>query len=437
MVTIRNNIINTIETRFKGGVKKLSNSIQAMGDSFSGTSQKSATFNSNLVKAGNGMAFVNKQQDALREASIKYGLEIPRLSNMLRSGQFELVNMTKKSQEGAAGIHLMRREGTKLTAVSRKLGAGFGLATQKFKPFNFHLLGALFLFQQIGQSAGGLFKNSKLLAGIFEAIGTIIQVALLPAFLPFAMLLLDLSIRFLEMNEPARRLIGNLILFVAVVAPIAAFIISLNFAMGALADIFIKIFGFGKLIIGFFSTWGTTILFVAGRLIAVAGIVFTFVSGIKDLFTEGNKVRGVLKLVAVAAGIVAIAMGAPLVVIGVLVGAVGRLIQIWDKMIAAFKSGDGLFQGILGAGKVFFGVGDAPVAAGATGGIVTKPTLSVIGEAGPEAVVPLDQTPGSSPLPGGLGGNININVNAGLGADAIIRMVNEQLSSALRGAGIR
>jgi hypothetical protein len=57
--------------------------------------------------------------------------------------------------------------------------------------------------------------------------------------------------------------------------------------------------------------------------------------------------------------------------------------------------------------------------AGATGGIVTRPTMALIGEAGPEAVIPLNTTPGSSPLPGGgLGGaTFNITVNAGMGAD--------------------
>lgn len=39
------------------------------------------------------------------------------------------------------------------------------------------------------------------------------------------------------------------------------------------------------------------------------------------------------------------------------------------------------------------------VGVGANGGIVTRPTLAVIGEAGAEAVVPLDQMPGASPLP--------------------------------------
>jgi hypothetical protein len=57
------------------------------------------------------------------------------------------------------------------------------------------------------------------------------------------------------------------------------------------------------------------------------------------------------------------------------------------------------------------GIGNQAVA-GATGGIVTRPTLSWIGESGPEAVIPLNRTPGSSPLPGGLGGSPTIIVNA-------------------------
>jgi phage-related minor tail protein len=42
----------------------------------------------------------------------------------------------------------------------------------------------------------------------------------------------------------------------------------------------------------------------------------------------------------------------------------------------------------------------------ADGGIVTSPTLALIGEAGPEAVVPLDRM-------GTGGNNITINVNGG------------------------
>ena len=42
----------------------------------------------------------------------------------------------------------------------------------------------------------------------------------------------------------------------------------------------------------------------------------------------------------------------------------------------------------------------------ANGGIVTSPTLALIGEAGPEAVVPLSKM-------GGMGNNVTIHVNGG------------------------
>jgi hypothetical protein len=47
---------------------------------------------------------------------------------------------------------------------------------------------------------------------------------------------------------------------------------------------------------------------------------------------------------------------------------------------------------------------------GATGAIVTRPTVALIGEAGPEALVPLNRAPGASALPG-MGGGIVININ--------------------------
>jgi hypothetical protein len=42
----------------------------------------------------------------------------------------------------------------------------------------------------------------------------------------------------------------------------------------------------------------------------------------------------------------------------------------------------------------------------ADGGIVTRPIMGLIGEAGPEAVIPLDKM-------GGMGNNVTINVNGG------------------------
>jgi hypothetical protein len=49
----------------------------------------------------------------------------------------------------------------------------------------------------------------------------------------------------------------------------------------------------------------------------------------------------------------------------------------------------------------------------ADGGIVTGPTLAMIGEAGPEAVVPLDRMRG-------FGGGVTVNINGGLATGAEI-----------------
>lgn len=67
---------------------------------------------------------------------------------------------------------------------------------------------------------------------------------------------------------------------------------------------------------------------------------------------------------------------------------------------------------------------------GATGGIVTQPTFAMIGEAGPEAVVPLNQAPGASPLPGGGGGgggamNVTVNMPAGSNGDDVVRALQD------------
>jgi phage-related protein len=79
-----------------------------------------------------------------------------------------------------------------------------------------------------------------------------------------------------------------------------------------------------------------------------------------------------------------------------------------------------------------------PRAKGASGGIVTQPTFALIGEAGPEAVIPLNQMPGAYPLRGGRGGSvITINVQAGLvsSPDQVGQQIIEAIQSAQRRSG--
>lgn len=62
---------------------------------------------------------------------------------------------------------------------------------------------------------------------------------------------------------------------------------------------------------------------------------------------------------------------------------------------------------------------------GATGGIVNRPTVALIGEAGPEAVIPLNRTSGNSPLPGGMGGTTVINITTGADPQAVIAAIKK------------
>ena len=78
--------------------------------------------------------------------------------------------------------------------------------------------------------------------------------------------------------------------------------------------------------------------------------------------------------------------------------------------------------------KIVASVGGIPKMA--DGGIVNKPTLALIGEAGPEAVVPL------SKMNAGGGGDVNINVNGGLSTSAEIgQSVVNALRAYSRSAG--
>ena len=57
----------------------------------------------------------------------------------------------------------------------------------------------------------------------------------------------------------------------------------------------------------------------------------------------------------------------------------------------------------------------------AAGGIVTSPTLSMIGEAGPEAVIPLSQM-------GSMGQNITINVGGSVISEGdLVAAIRDQL----------
>lgn len=83
--------------------------------------------------------------------------------------------------------------------------------------------------------------------------------------------------------------------------------------------------------------------------------------------------------------------------------------KLWNNSFGKLNFSIPKWVPIIGGNK--FDVPDIPMLA--NGGIVNSPTLAMIGEAGPEAVIPLDRM-------GSMGGNITVNVNGGLSSSAEI-----------------
>lgn len=109
-----------------------------------------------------------------------------------------------------------------------------------------------------------------------------------------------------------------------------------------------------------------------------------------------------------------------------------------DELSDIFSGGEG--GGLLGK---LFGGGDK-IPALAAGGIINRPTLAVIGEAGPEAVIPLSKMRDEDFLNnfgggGGSGGNVTIHVQTPDVASfqRSQQQIITQMSAALRQAGMR
>jgi hypothetical protein len=181
--------------------------------------------------------------------------------------------------------------------------------------------------------------------------------------------------------------------------------------IAALVALQVKFDIFGKAIdgikVGFNAVWGA-IKYVFDwaknnwpLLLAIItgpfGLAIAFVVKFRDDIWDLLKV--------VKTGIGTIMGGVADVIFGPFKTAFNAIAKLWNNTIGKLSfTVPGWVPGIGGKG---FDVPDIPMLA--QGGIVTSPTLAMIGEAGPEAVIPLNRAGGM-----GMGGNtITVNVNGG------------------------
>jgi len=113
-------------------------------------------------------------------------------------------------------------------------------------------------------------------------------------------------------------------------------------------------------------------------------------------------------------------------VMGVYKGIFNAIAKLWNETIGKLKFK--IPDWVPGIGGKGFDVPDIPMLA--SGGIVSSPTLALIGERGPEAVIPLSQM-------GTMGGGMNVTVQAGLVStpDQMGQLIIEAIQRAQRRSG--
>lgn len=151
-------------------------------------------------------------------------------------------------------------------------------------------------------------------------------------------------------------------------------------------------------------------------ILGVTVAVSKLIAGIQELFRLLGKKVGADENVssAVGAGVSGAAMGAG---VGLRFGGVGALVG-------------GTVGGLAGV------VGETGIPFLAEGGVVTKPTLAVVGEAGPEAVVPLDRYNGGDSAGTSINfSNVTIYGNPQMGVNDFKRMMEDTLPKVLSNVG--
>jgi hypothetical protein len=139
-------------------------------------------------------------------------------------------------------------------------------------------------------------------------------------------------------------------------------------------------------------------------VIAILAILYTKFEGVRKVV---DNVFGFIKDVIM--GSIDVITTYVQTVLGVYKTIFNTIAKLWNNTIG--KLSFEFPSWVPGLGGKGFSVPNIPMLA--EGGIVNSPTLAMIGERGPEAVIPLNRA-------GGMGGNYTINVNGGLASSAEI-----------------
>ena len=242
--------------------------------------------------------------------------------------------------------------------------------------------------ETVANSAGGSFKKLSIaLEETKESIGA--------ALLPIVQVMAD---KFVAIGQLAQENSKLFVILGVAIGGIAAAVIAVNTA--------IKIYeAYTKLAAA--ATWLWNAALAANPIVLVGIALAALVAGLVIAYNKFDGFRNLVNTLFDGlrdgfGAVVTAVTGYVKTLVNIYKGLFNGIADTWNNTIGklSFKI-PGWVPGIGGAG---FDVPEIPKLA--NGGIVTSPTLALIGEAGPEAVVPLNRG-------NGMGNNVTINVNGG------------------------
>jgi hypothetical protein len=258
---------------------------------------------------------------------------------------------------------------------------------------------------QVGGTAEATANDSDKMKVAFSQLSESVGLILLPLFQKFTAVMMKVA-DFARENSTVIVILGG------VVAGLAVAVLAANAAM-TVYHTTLKVAKAAQFAFNFVMAANPITLVV----IALAALVAAFVVAYKTSETFRNIVNGLFD--AIKTGVTAsvdFLKGYLNTVLGFYKSIFNGIASLWNNSVGklSFKAPDW----IPGFGGKGFSVPKIPMLA--DGGIVTGPTLAMIGERGPEAVIPLNRAP--------MGGNITVNVYSTL-ADAALP---DKLVNALR-----
>jgi len=270
-------------------------------------------------KASETFRDLSNNQNAQKLIAEQLGIPTRQLSGAIKDNKLAIVAKNTAEDNNIKNLELAEVKNGELTKVTDMQSKSVQKITDTYKAFNFKMLNYLFIGQAVERVTWDMFRSNFALQGIFEATSKIIDVAMMPAYLPFSKVLLDLSMRFKDLPEPIRAFIGGLSLSAGILSSLTQTAALLTMAFGGVtaATIMLGIAASGGALISLGLLWE--------KLNALEKVDYAFISRqMSELMTS----LGGFGIGAVAGGAIgtAIAPGVGTAIgagIGGLVGLIG------------------------------------------------------------------------------------------------------------------